>query len=144
MNELIKETITLTQCLGKENTQVLLEGDIIVSDAKPDMSVILKTDAKAQIDRLDVTTDRIGFSGKLGIKVLYLARGADKPIHSMSVAMPIDDFIHMEGVARDMWVDISANISNFLSRIRRVLICEETLSTEAYSPLSMSVSKATT
>ncbi|MDR1705777.1 MAG: DUF3794 domain-containing protein, partial [Clostridiales bacterium] len=99
MNDLIKETITLTQCLGKENTQVLLEGDIIVSDAKPDMSVILKTDAKTQIDRLDVTTDRIGFAGKLNIKVLYLARGADKPIHSMSVAMPIDDFVHMEGVA---------------------------------------------
>lgn len=112
MNELIKETIVLTRRLGKETTQMLLEGDIIVSDAKPDMAVILKTDARACIDRTEVSTDRVSFTGKLHLKVLYLAKGSDKPIHSMSAVMPIDDFIKMDGVDKEMWVEATATVSN--------------------------------
>ena len=112
MNELLKEKIVLTQCIGKETTQVLLEGDIIVSDAKPDMSVILKTDASVGIDRTEISADRINFSGKMHVTVLYLAKNAEKPIHNMTVSMPVEDFINMEGVTRDMWVEVLANISN--------------------------------
>lgn len=112
LNDSVKEKIILNRRIGRETTQILLEGDIIVSDQKPDMARLLKTDADVSIDRTDVSADRVNFSGKLHIKVLYLAKVSEKPVHSMSVSMPLEDFINMEGVGRDMWVEVAAKISN--------------------------------
>ncbi len=111
-NELIREKITLDEKVGKETTQILLEGDLIVPDIKPDMAVILQTDAKICIERTDVSNDRVNFIGKLDVEVLYLSKGNDKPVHSMSVTTNIDDFINMEGVTKDMWVEVKAELTN--------------------------------
>jgi len=106
------EKITLDQKIGKETTQILLEGDIIVPDIKPDMAVVLQAEAKANISRTEVSADRINFIGKLDLHILYLARGSERPVHSMTATAPIDDFINMDGVAKDMWVDAEADVAN--------------------------------
>jgi hypothetical protein len=110
--ELVTEKILLDQQLGREKNQLLIEGDIIVPDVKPDMAVILQTDAKVRIERAEVSPERINFIGALDIQVLYLARGSEKPVHSMSASMPIDDFVNMDGVKKEMWVDVKAEVTN--------------------------------
>jgi len=112
-NELIREKIVLDQRIGRETTQVLIEGDLIVPDIKPDMAVILQADAKVHIDRSDVSSDRVNFIGRMEFQVLYLARSAERPVHSMNSSAAIDDFINMEGVAKEMWVDVEADLANF-------------------------------
>ena len=111
-HELIKERIVLEQKIGRNTTQVLLEGDIIVPDVKPDMSVALQTDARVCIDKFDASTDRVSFMGRLEISVLYLGRGSAKPVHSMSMVAPVDDFINIDGVTREMWVEVTAELTN--------------------------------
>ncbi|MDR1539855.1 MAG: DUF3794 domain-containing protein [Clostridiales bacterium] len=111
-NQLIKEKVFLDHALAPESTQILLEGDIIVPDIKPDMTLMLQTDAKVSIERTEVSNDRVNFIGKLELDVLYIAKGADKPICSMGVSAPIDDFINLEGVTKDMWVDTKAELAN--------------------------------
>ena len=111
-NELVREKIVLDHRIGRETTQVLIEGDLIVPDIKPDMAVILQAGTKVHIDRSDVSNDRVNFIGRMEFQVLYLARSAERPVHSMSVSAAIDDFINMEGVAKEMWVDVEAEIAN--------------------------------
>lgn len=111
-HELVREKIVLDQKLGRETTQVLLEGDIIVPDVKPDMSVMLQTDAKICIEKFETSSDRVSFAGKLEISVLYLGRGAGKPVHSIRQTLPVDDFINIEGATRDMWVEVEAELTN--------------------------------
>ena len=111
-NQLVREKIYLDQTIERESTQILLEGDIIVPDIKPDMSQILSTDAKVLVEKIDVSIDRVNFIGKLDLEVLYIAKGPDKPVFSMNVTAPIDDFINLDGVTRDMWVDAKAELAN--------------------------------
>jgi len=111
-NELVREKIVLDQNVGRELTQILLEGDIIVPDIKPDMAVMLQADAKLAIERTEVLTDRVNFVGKLYIQVLYLARGEEKRVHSISLTSPVDDFINIDGVLNDMWVEVKPDIAN--------------------------------
>lgn len=110
--EIGKGNIVLDRKIGKENTQALYEGDIIVPDIKPDIGVILSTDANVTIDRIDIGNDRINYTGKLVIGVLYLARGPQKLVHSMNVTHAIDDFVNMEGVTKDAWADVAPVIEN--------------------------------
>jgi len=110
--ELIKEKISLDRKIGKQTTQVLIEGDLIVPDMKPDMSVVLQTNSQAVIDRIELTSDRVSFIGKLDIQILYLARGSQNPVHSMNVSMSIDDFINMDGVTKETQVDALCEIAH--------------------------------
>ncbi len=110
--ELVKERTALDQKIGRQTTQVLIEGDLIVPDSKPDMSVVLQADAGTTIDRIELSQDRINFMGKLDISLLYLARGSQSPVHSMNVTMSIDDFINMDGVTKETWVEAQAEIAH--------------------------------
>ena len=111
-NELVREKIFLDQSVGKESTQILLEGDIIVPDVKPDMSLILQTEPRVIIERVEVSADRVNFIGQLSISVLYMAKTAEKPVHTMTLTAPIDDFINMDGVSKDHWVTAVAELVN--------------------------------
>ncbi len=110
--ELVKENIVLDKKVGFETTQLLLEGDVIVPDIKPDMDVILQTDAKMIFNGNELSLDRINFTGKLDINVLYLAKGSEKPVHSMSSQLPVDDFINLDGLTKEMWVELKSDITN--------------------------------
>jgi len=109
-NELVREKIFLDQSVGCETTQILLEGDIIVPDVKPDMALLLQTEHRALIERVEVSADRVNFIGQLNVSVLYIAKTADKPVHVMTQSTPIDDFMNLDGVSRDHWVTAKAEL----------------------------------
>jgi len=111
-HQLVKEKISLDQNIGRETAQILMEGDMIVPDVKPDMALLLQTDAKVSIERTEVSTDRVNFIGKLDLQALYIAKGQEKSVHSMSLSAPVDDFINMDGVTKDMWVTARAELVN--------------------------------
>ena len=110
--ELVREQVFLDQCVGSEQTQVMLEGDIIVPDARPDMAVLLQTEEKIIIDRTEVSTDRVNFVGRLNISVLYIAKGSEQPVCAVTLSRPIDDFINVDGVTKDMSVTCKAEINH--------------------------------
>lgn len=108
----IKKNIVIDKKIGREVSQLLLEGDIIVPDIKPDMDVLLQKSANAYIDSREIINNRINFKGALDIEVLYIAKSEGKPIHSMSSSMPINDFITMDGIDGNMLVSTVCSITN--------------------------------
>lgn len=110
--EILKKDITIDKKIGKETSQVLVEGDIIVPDTKPDIDMVLEANATAYIDSKDIVNDRITFKGNLDINVLFVAKGENKPIYNMQSTYPINDFINMEGIDKTMTVFTSCNITN--------------------------------
>lgn len=110
--DIIKKEIKLDRTIANETTQILLEGDIIVPDIKPDVSLILQADSNVVIEKTEPTLDRINFTGKLNIQLLYLAKSGERPVHSMSITQPIEDFINMDGITKDTWVNLKADIAN--------------------------------
>lgn len=108
--ELVKEKIILDQKIGEETTQIMVEGDIIVPDIKPDISKILQTNGKILLDNIDIGVDKVNFTGKIEFAILYLADGVDKPLHSMTSSLDINDFINIDGVNKDINVDMNCEI----------------------------------
>jgi len=117
MAELVKEQVFLDQSVGTEEVQIMLEGDLIVPDIKPDMALLLQTDEKIIIDRTEAGTDRINYVGHLNISVLYVAKEVNKSVQSIQLSRGIDDFINMDGVNKDMWVRAKAEVVNIDYRV---------------------------
>ena len=49
-----------------------------------------------------VTDDRISFSGDLEISVLYRAKNGERPLYAMQASLPLEDFLHIDGLEKDM------------------------------------------
>ncbi|MCL2285121.1 MAG: DUF3794 domain-containing protein [Firmicutes bacterium] len=117
MAELVKEQVFLDQSVGTEEVQIMLEGDLIVPDIKPDMALLLQTEEKIIINRTEAGTDRVNYVGHLNISVLYIAKEVNKSVQSIQLSRGIDDFINLEGVNKDMWVRTKAEIINIDYRV---------------------------
>ncbi|MCL2576626.1 MAG: DUF3794 domain-containing protein [Defluviitaleaceae bacterium] len=117
MAELVREQVFLDQSVGSETVQIMLEGDIIVPDVKPDMALLLQTEEQVLIDRTEASAERVNYIGRLNLSVLYVSKGADKSVHSISLNRGLDDFINLDGVTKDMWVRAKAAIANIDYRV---------------------------
>lgn len=108
--ELVREQVFLDQCVGNETQQIMLEGEVLIPDAKPDMQLILQTEEAMLIDRTELTADRVYFTGRLHLSVLYMAR--EKSVHVLTFDHTVEDFINLEGVDKDMWAQVTTEIAN--------------------------------
>ena len=102
---------------GKEKSQILLEGDMIVPDSKPDLQEILRCEGKVRLKEKRISDDRLSFSGELEVCVLYRAKDGEKPLYAMKVLLPVEDFLHMEELERGMDVLLTAEIEHLDCRI---------------------------
>ena len=109
--ELIKTDKETYEVIGRGTTQVLLEGDIIVPDIKPDIAEILRVGAQPYIEEDKAAEDRVGFKGGLRLCIIYMAKKAEKPVHSMQDTLNFEDFINIDGVTRlsdvQTWVKLT-------------------------------------
>ena len=107
---LAKETMDMNwkDTAASGSSQILLEGDIIVPDSKPDLQEILRCQGNVKIREKRVTDDRISFSGDLEISVLYRAKNGERPLYAMQASLPLEDFLHIDGLEKDMETSLDA------------------------------------
>lgn len=116
---LAKETIEMhwNEQIGRQTAQILLEGDMIVPDSQPDLQKILECEGKIALTEQRVGEERIFFSGALQVHILYTAKNGEHPLYAMQTALPIEDFIHMDGLGQDAEVDLRAELEHLDCRI---------------------------
>ncbi|MCL2841192.1 MAG: DUF3794 domain-containing protein [Defluviitaleaceae bacterium] len=117
MAELVREQVFLDQSVGNEEVQIMLEGDLIVPDIKPDMALLLQTEEQIIIDRTESGVDRVNYVGRLDLNILYVAKAADKSVHAISLSRALDDFVNVDGVTKDMWARTKGTIANIDYRV---------------------------
>ena len=93
---------------GRQSSQILLEGDMIVPDSKPDLQEILRCGGKVKIREKRIHDDRVSFAGELLVHVLYTAKNGEQPVYAIEATLPLEDFIHMDGLEKDMEVMLKA------------------------------------
>ena len=111
---LAKETMEMSwkAQVGEQVTQILLEGDMIVPDSKPDLQEIYRCEGKVKIKEKRISDDRVSFSGEMEVSVLYRAKNGEKPMYAMKSSLPLEDFLHMDGLEKDMEVSLAAELEH--------------------------------
>ncbi len=69
--EINKESINLNEKSIKMNSNVMMEGDIIVPDVNPDIREILLADANAKVNTAEFKNGKLHISGVVNVSVLY-------------------------------------------------------------------------
>ena len=66
----------------------------------------------ASIPSLPPTVTSISFSGELNITVLYRAKNGEKPLYAIESSLPLEDYLHMEGLEKDMDVNLTVAVEH--------------------------------
>ena len=81
--ELIKDTIRVSQLIGEDSSQTVIENDIIVPDVKPDVANILLSDGDIFVNNAEAMQDKILINGTICYKILYVSDDAEGEIKSI-------------------------------------------------------------
>ncbi|MCT4593279.1 MAG: DUF3794 domain-containing protein [Anaeromicrobium sp.] len=110
--EFITDLLKIDQILGEGDTQVLVEGDILVPDVKPDISNILCADGDVIVTKRESVQDKIIVDGVVNFKILYKSDGGDYSVYSMNASAGFSQNIDIPGTAVGMNEEVSCHIEH--------------------------------
>ena len=110
--ELVKDLLTLDQTIGEGTTQVLVEGDILVPDVKPDISRILSVDGVVNITEKEAVQDKIIIDGVVSFKILYVSKGGEYPIYCMDASAGFSQNIDIPNTNVNMDIDVMTSVEH--------------------------------
>lgn len=104
--------IKLDKSIGREKTQLVCQGDIIVPDNQPDIENVLEVLVKPLLEKAEPAEGRVNYRGSISTHILYLSKGDNKAVHSMSGTIPINDFIQLEGAEEGTLCNMLLHVSD--------------------------------
>ena len=110
--ELMKEAVTLKQQRGKQSSRILLEGDMIVPDTKPDIKEVLHCKGRVRTQEVKIGDEKISFRGELIVMVLYRAIAGERYVYAMTSSLPIQETLYMEGLQTDDMVELDLDLEH--------------------------------
>ena len=85
--QLKKEVISINETVMRDISQLLVEGDIIVPDIRPDMAKVLQIDATAMVNEIISSDGVADISGKVNLNILYVPDGDSRPVCGITSGM---------------------------------------------------------
>lgn len=115
MYEISKNNLSLSKILSRSNTLISVEGDTIVSDAKPDILNILSIDSLINIYDTSITNGKADISGVAEFNILYSSDNPTNEIFKLSTSLPFKTSIDLPDVTNS--ISISADTTKVIPTI---------------------------
>ena len=88
--EINKENIRLPETVCGGSGQIMVEGDVIVPDTKPDAARILQVNASSMISGMEASDGRGSFFGTVGVDILYVPEEGESSVYAMHTDMSFE------------------------------------------------------
>ncbi len=85
----------------RASMQINVEGEVIISDAQPDIKEIIYESAKPAITFFNVSDGRINFKGVLMASAVYISKDENEPVSSVSSTINFEDIMNIDGLLKD-------------------------------------------
>lgn len=96
--ELLKKYIHMSKGKGEALTQITLDDDFNVPDAKPDLIRIIMDKGEIQLDETNITQDHVWLKGVLKFFMLYRSDQDTGKIDSLTGEIPFQESLAVDGV----------------------------------------------
>ena len=82
-----KENVCINQIVGQKRDEIVVEGDVIVNDIKPDVLSIVSASGIPFVYKKEVMDGKIRLDGSMNIYVIYLADSEDSTVRSINTVL---------------------------------------------------------
>ena len=102
--ELLMKNIHMCRRAKQVEKQVVLEEDLNVLDAKPDVEMIIQSQEHVVVEHTRAETGKLYADGYMEVGILYLDDTAEHRLHRLETRLPFDETIVMENL--ESWEDV--------------------------------------
>lgn len=110
--DVTKESLCINKVIGPKIDAIVVEGDIIVPDVKPDILNVITTTGNVCVYKKEILDGRIRFDGEVNIYVMYLADNENDATRSLSASIDFTQIIDMEEGKQEMDLDEQLKIKS--------------------------------
>ena len=90
-----------------KSMQITVEGEIIISDAQPDIKEIICENVKPAITFYSVSDGRISYKGALRASAIYVSKDSEEPVSAASTVINFEDIMNIDGIMKENCVRVS-------------------------------------
>lgn len=112
-----KENFVLNKIVGQKSETIVVEGDMIVPDIKPDILNTINTTGNVCIYRKEVLDGKVRMDGDVNVYVVYLADNNETSTRSLNTNIDFTQVLDFEGCSPEMSLDETVNVRSIECKI---------------------------
>jgi len=115
--EVQKNNLCINQIIGKKTENVIVEGDIIIPDIKPDILNAINTNGIVCIYKKEVLDGKVKVDGCINSTIMYLADNEESSIRGVSSNIDFSISIDIEKAKTGMQLECNTAIKNMECKV---------------------------
>ena len=100
-----KESLCINQIIGKESKSVVVEGDVIIPDVKPDILNAINTNGTVCIYKKEIMDGKVRLDGSINLYIMYLPDNETECVRSINTSLDFTQIIDIEEAKENMTFD---------------------------------------
>ena len=105
-----KETLNINKIICEKKEMLVVQGDMIVPDAKPDILNTVNTSGNMCIYKKEVLDGKVKIDGNILAYIMYLADGENDNIRGLNTNLDFSETINVPELVSGMNVDLNTSI----------------------------------
>lgn len=115
--ETSKDTVCVNQLVGKKSEVLMVEGDMIVPDIKPDILNTINTSGNVCVYKKEVLEDKIRLDGMVNVYMMYLADTETSNVRGLNTTLDFTQIIDVPKCKTGMSLQEEVEIKSIECRV---------------------------
>lgn len=115
--ETTKDSICINQIVEQKNESVIVEGDSIIPDIKPDILNAISTSGTVCIYKKEILDGKVRIDGSIDTYIMYLADDENGSIRSINSNIDFTQVIDLEKARADMMLETNVILKSIECRV---------------------------
>lgn len=113
----VKENLSINKLVATKREILLIEGDMIVPDSKPDVLNTICTSGVVSIYKKDVSDEKIRIDGDISTYITYLSEDSENKIRGINTSLDFSESIQISNCKEGMNCRLNTKIKSIESKV---------------------------
>lgn len=115
--ETLKESLNMNKLIATKKEFILIEGDMIVPDSKPDILSTICTSGTVCIYKKEVSADKVKIDGNINAYIMYLTEDTQDRVRGINTNLDFSESITVPNVEDGMECELEATLSRIECKV---------------------------
>lgn len=115
--ETIKESLSVNKLVATKKEVLLVEGDMIVPDSKPDILNTICTSGIVCISKKDIIDEKVRIDGTINTYIMYMAEDGNDKIRGLNTTLDFSESLQISNINEEMNCKIDAKLKSIEAKV---------------------------
>ncbi len=115
--ETVNENLCINKLISSKKEIIMVEGDMIVPDSKPDVLNTICTSGVVCVYKKEVLNEKIRIDGNINTYIMYLADNEQEKIRGISTSLDFSETIQIPNITQEMECQLETRIKSMESKV---------------------------